>query len=324
MLQLSYAPNFGSMPMGGGFPAGPQVMAPCGFGGFNPYQGGMGGMAQMGAMMQMMMTMQMLMTFMAASSQMNGNGFPMLQGSPNFGGGFGGCGCGSGNSLGGFLGSPHGYGPSSGGGYAPSFGGNGGGYGPSPNGNYGSSSGGSYGSGQANGNGSSGGAQGMSPPSSTGTISSLSENRDERLRQVVDAAKRTYPDQPHMARLAAAQALLESGIASQRGPSGLARNHNNLFGIKGRGTAGTANMRTGEHIGGRNVTINAGFARNNTVEDSFTQHRNLMNRPRYRSVLQSQSFEQAARAVQSSGYATAPNYASSLISTYNTHLARFF
>ncbi len=164
----------------------------------------------------------------------------------------------------------------------------------------------------------------MSPPSSTGQISELSQNKDERIRQVVDAAKRTYPDQPHMAKLAAAQALLESGIASSRGPSGLARDHNNLFGIKGRGTAGTVNMRTREVYGGQSVSIRDGFAKNATVEDSFQQHKNLMNKSRYRRVLGSQSFEQAAHEVKQAGYATDPNYSRSLISVYNQHLARYF
>ncbi len=164
----------------------------------------------------------------------------------------------------------------------------------------------------------------MSPPSSTGQISALSQNRDERIRQVVDAAKRTYPEQPHMAKLAAAQALLESGIASSRGPSGLARDHNNLFGIKGRGTSGSVNMRTREVYGGQNVSIRDGFAKNATVEDSFQQHKNLMNRPRYSRVLGARSFEQAAQEVKQAGYATDPNYSRSLISVYNQHLARYF
>lgn len=164
----------------------------------------------------------------------------------------------------------------------------------------------------------------MTPPSSTGTISKLSANRDERVRQVVDAAKRTYPDQPHMAKLAAAQALLESGIASQKGPSGLASRYNNLFGIKGSGTAGSVNMRTGEHFNGRDVKINANFAANRTVEDSFQQHKNLMSKPRYRKVIASRSFEQAAHEVKAAGYATAPNYSSSLIAVYNQQLARYF
>ena len=164
----------------------------------------------------------------------------------------------------------------------------------------------------------------MSPPTGTAPLARLSDNRNERIQQIVDAAKRTHPNHPHLAKLAAAQALLESGIHTNR-PSGLARNHNNLFGIKGRGTAGTAHLRTQEHLNGRNVTIRDGFARNATLEDSFLQHRNLLTRNRrYQSVVNASSFEEAALRIRQAGYATAPNYTSALLSVYRTHLARYF
>jgi hypothetical protein len=291
---------FGLAGMGGlGFPV---MGSPFGL------SGGYGNPMQQ--MMQMMMGMLMGMMagqMLAQLMQQGGcNNQPFGQFAPGvnpcFGGGGGGMPMVGGNGMGNFLGC------GCGGPQGPW--GNQGGFGPH------GQQGGAY-------NGPHG-PNTMTPPSSTGQIQQLSSDRNERIQQVVDAAKRTYPDQPHMAKLAAAQALLESGIASQKGPSGLAKNHNNLFGIKGRGTAGTVNMRTGEHFNGRDVTITAGFAKNNTVEDSFQQHKNLMSKPRYRKVLQSQSFEQAAHEVKAAGYATAPNYSQALRDVYNTHLARYF
>ena len=288
---------FGMGNMGG---MGGMMGSPFGFpgGGGNPMQ----------QMMQMMMGMLMGMMagqMMQQMMQQGGGGQPFGQFMPGVnpcfgGGGMPQMGGGGGNGMGNFLG----------------CGCNGGNFGPQGN----------QGTQGNNGQGYNGpqGPNSMSPPSSTGQIQALSSDRNERIQQVVDAAKRTYPDQPHMAKLAAAQALLESGIASQKGPSGLAKNHNNLFGIKGSGTAGSVNMRTGEHLNGRDVTINAGFAKNNTVEDSFAQHKNLMSKPRYRKVLQAQSFEQAAHEVKAAGYATAPNYSQALRDVYNTHLARYF
>lgn len=284
---------FGVGGLGGGFPG---MRSPFGPGGAHPMQ----------QMMQMMMGM--LMGMMAGQmlaqlmQQGGGNNQPFGQFAPGvnpcFGGGGGGGGMpqmGGGQGPGGFLGCGCGRPP--GGAFGPQGGqGYNGPHGPNT----------------------------MTPPSSTGQIQQLSADRNERIQQVVDAAKRTYPDKPHMAKLAAAQALLESGIASQKGPSGLAKNHNNLFGIKGSGTAGSVNMRTGEHLNGRDVTITAGFAKNNTVEDSFQQHKNLMSKPRYRKVLAAQSFEQAAHEVKAAGYATAPNYSQALRDVYNTHLARYF
>lgn len=287
--------------MGGqGFPNG-AMGAPFGMGGGgNPMQ----------QMMQMMMGMMMSMMAGQMMQQMmqQGGGQPFGQFAPGMNPAFGGGAMpnmgGIGNGMGNFLG-----GGQPGGGYGPQ-GMPGGGYGPQ------GMQGGGYNGPQ--------GPNTMSPPSSTGQISSLSPDRNQRIQQVVDAAKRTYPNQPHMAKLAAAQSLLESGIASSKGPSGLAKNYNNLFGIKGSGTAGTVNMRTGEHLNGRNVRINAGFAANKTVEDSFQQHKNLMGKSRYRKVLAAGSFEQAAYEVRAAGYATDPNYSKSLISVYNSQLAKYF
>jgi hypothetical protein len=286
--------GMGQMGGGAGFPMG-MMGSPFGFqGGGNPMQ----------QMMQMMMGMLMGMMAGQMLQQMmrqGGGGQPFGQFTPGVSPCFGGGGMpqmmgGGNNGVGNFLGCGCQGAPGSQGAQGAGGGDYNGPHGPNT----------------------------MTPPSSTGTIDHLSSDRNQRIQQVVDAAKRTYPDKPHMAKLAAAQALLESGIASQNGPSGLARNHNNLFGIKGSGTAGSVNMRTGEHLNGRDVTITAGFAANRTVEDSFQQHKSLMSRPRYRRVMQAQSFEQAAAEVKRAGYATAPNYTSSLIAVYNQQLARYF
>ena len=280
--------NMGNRGMANPFQMNP-MMSP----GMNSPFGFSGGGNPMMQMMQMMMGMLMGMMAgqMMQQMQQNGGGQPFGQFpsgmNPNFGGMNGGFPSMGGPGMGNFLGGPGGANQNQG-----------------YNGPHGPNT--------------------MTPPSSTGQISALSQNKDERIQQVVDAAKRTYPDQPHLAKLAAAQALLESGIASSRGPSGLARDHNNLFGIKGQGTAGSVNMRTREVYNGQSVSIRDGFAKNATVEDSFQQHKNLMNKPRYRSVVSSQSFEQAAHEVKRSGYATDPNYSRSLISVYNQHLARYF
>lgn len=163
----------------------------------------------------------------------------------------------------------------------------------------------------------------MTPASGAGELTKFSGDPKERIKQVVEAAKRTYPNQPHMAKLAAAQALLESGLHGSK-PSSLALQHNNLFGIKGSGTAGSVNMKTGEHVNGQNITINAGFAKNATLEDSFAQHKKLMGNSRYSKVLSSGSFEQAAGAVRQAGYATDPSYTQKLIQVYNSQLAQYF
>jgi hypothetical protein len=107
--------GFGPMGGMGGF--NPMM----GMGGFNPMMG-MGGMGN-NPMMQMMQMMMMLMTMMQGMQQMGGAMMPM-QPQQGFGSGIpgmGGCGCGGGSPVGGFLGG----------------GGGGGNYGNYDSGNYG-------------------------------------------------------------------------------------------------------------------------------------------------------------------------------------------
>ncbi len=142
----------------------------------------------------------------------------------------------------------------------------------------------------------------------------LGVDAKQNIRNVVQAAVNIYGNDMVRARLAVAQAVLESGLTGK--PSGLAR-HNNFFGIKGSGTAGTVNMMTSEYRGGW-VRESAGFAANATAEDSFRQHAELLRRTRYRSVMSATSLEDAAYAVQHSGYATDPTYAEKLIAIDRT------
>ncbi|MER2520898.1 MAG: glucosaminidase domain-containing protein [Bdellovibrionales bacterium] len=137
----------------------------------------------------------------------------------------------------------------------------------------------------------------------------LSENRKQRIFQLMNIAKETYPNSPVMQRISIAQAINESGWDVN---SGLAR-QNNLFGIKGKGTAGSVNMGTFEEVHGKNVHIKAGFAANETVEDSFAQHRHLMRRDRYARVRTAGDFNSAAHGLVSAGYATDSSYAEKLM-----------
>lgn len=154
---------------------------------------------------------------------------------------------------------------------------------------------------------------------SEGGMSSLPTNKTDRIKAVFDSAKQVYGDTPQ-ARIAAAQAVLESRLNGS--PSKLAVNDNNLFGIKGKGTAGSANYKTAEYTktGGK-YYIHDNFAKNTTLEDSFNQHKNLMNRlPRYHGILQAQSVQDAASALGHSGYATDPQYGNQVLSTYNRYI----
>jgi flagellum-specific peptidoglycan hydrolase FlgJ len=138
----------------------------------------------------------------------------------------------------------------------------------------------------------------------------------EALKQ---AAAVAYPGNPIMQQVALSQAILESGAPGRM--SQLATKNNNLFGIKAPGTQGTTQMNTTEYVNGLPTSMTQGFGKNDSVQDSFMQHRNLLTRMgRYEPVLESQSPQQAFLELQKAGYATDPNYAKKLNKIYNIYV----
>lgn len=108
------------------------------------------------------------------------------------------------------------------------------------------------------------------------------------------------------ASLTIAQAILESNW----GRSGLTKQNNNLFGIKGQG----GNFKTKEFINGKWVTVTAGFRKYQTFEGSVKDHNEMLQRmPRYRAVLGERDYKKACEAVWKAGYATDPTYPVKLI-----------
>ena len=121
-----------------------------------------------------------------------------------------------------------------------------------------------------------------------------------------------------------AQAILESG----NGQSTLAKKYNNHFGIKATKSwkGKVINMKTREVFDGNEVYIKDGFRWYNNPESSFKDRvRFLKQNPRYTKygVFTAKTPEEQADALQRAGYATAPNYASTLkwiINKYNLKL----
>lgn len=119
------------------------------------------------------------------------------------------------------------------------------------------------------------------------------------------------------------QIMLESGGSNPGGLSGLAYYSKNLFGIKGRGTAGSATMGTTEVYNGKSYRVKDGFAKYNSYQDSIRAHAELLSKPRYASKLKNaKSVEDYAKGIKAGGYATDPNYVNKLlgiISSNNLH-----
>jgi flagellum-specific peptidoglycan hydrolase FlgJ len=148
------------------------------------------------------------------------------------------------------------------------------------------------------------------------SVGPLSADQHQRYLQMANAARATYPDNPVMQRLVVAQALLESGSQLDSPQA----QHNNFFGIKGSGTAGSGTYRTKEYLSGSWTTVNAAFAHNATPEDSFLQHKAFLEKPGYRGVLaaaKNGDFLATVTELKAAGYATDPNYPSKLAAIDN-------
>jgi hypothetical protein len=111
-----------------------------------------------------------------------------------------------------------------------------------------------------------------------------------------------------------AQAILESDWGRSR----LARQGNNLFGIKalsGPGPQGVVSLATWEHTPGGDVIVQAPFKAYATLEQSIEDHGAFFIRNhRYAAALSVAGDARAfAQAIQDAGYATDPDYASKLV-----------
>ena len=118
----------------------------------------------------------------------------------------------------------------------------------------------------------------------------------------------------------AAQAALETGYGKYPTKG------NNFFGIKATGshtpywTGESTAENTREVIDGKEISINTGFRKYATMADSIKDHTYLLtSKSRYAPVLAANTPEDQARALQTCGYATDPNYATSLIWIINKY-----
>lgn len=161
-----------------------------------------------------------------------------------------------------------------------------------------------------------------STPGNTGSSAALERWRGGRLppaefiRMLGPVARESFRRTGVPASVTLAQAALETGWG--RATIGDAKN---LFGIKGRGPAGSITVRTREVVNGRSVYINAAFRKYNTWLESVEDHANLLkNGSRYRRAFQySNNPDQFAREIHRAGYATDPNYSRTLISLMKSY-----
>jgi flagellum-specific peptidoglycan hydrolase FlgJ len=156
----------------------------------------------------------------------------------------------------------------------------------------------------------------------------LSSDNKQNRSLISVLAGQMYQGNPIQRDLMVAQAILESSLLSLRGPSGLALNHQNLFGIKYPSSqknidvlrlmhAEPVNMATTEYT---DTKIRADFIHFVQIEDSMKYRKYMLTWSIYRNVGDATSFKDAADRISKSGYATDPKYTKSLIDIYNNFI----
>lgn len=145
-------------------------------------------------------------------------------------------------------------------------------------------------------------------------VVSLSVVRNERGE--LHTAQRLQKQYGVLASVSLAQAMVESDF----GQSQLAANYYNLFGVKAEaGDPDGVDLETKEFVNNEWVTIVDRFKVYKSWEDSLIKHAELIfygtswNAKQYQAVLEAKDYQSQARGLQSSGYATDPDYAEKLI-----------
>ena len=141
----------------------------------------------------------------------------------------------------------------------------------------------------------------------------------EFIQKVADLAQADWKENSViLPSVTIAQAILESGW----GKSGLTVKGNALFGIK----AGTSwkgkrlSLKTWEVYDGKRVDITDAFRVYDSWEESVADHSDfLRSLSRYKAIVGNTDAEEVCRLLQKAGYATAPNYAETLIKLIRQH-----
>lgn len=113
-----------------------------------------------------------------------------------------------------------------------------------------------------------------------------------------------------LASLTGAQGFIES----KKGNSGLTTKANNLFGIKGKYNGQSVTMMTTEYYAGVKTRVPQPFRKYPSWQESVNDHSAMFNRLSwYANLRNCQDYEEACTNVKKDGYATAPDYTSTLM-----------
>lgn len=148
------------------------------------------------------------------------------------------------------------------------------------------------------------------PPPLVGPAGEVGKTGNAFIDSIGAGAVQSMRDTGVPASVTIAQAILESGW----GKSGLSKDHFNFFGIKGKGTAGSANLTTDEFMNGKWIKVKADFRKYNSAAESLTDHANLLAKGKPYTKAMSHKDDPNQFAHDLTGvYATAPNYGDKLV-----------
>lgn len=140
-------------------------------------------------------------------------------------------------------------------------------------------------------------------------------------QEFVDGAISTQTKYKVPASLTLAQIVLESAGDEPGNLSGLAYHCKNLFGIKGKGSAGSCTYNTNEQTSsGSDYTVSASFRKYNSYKESIEDHgKFFIENSRYSTCFNKKTGDEWAKCVKLAGYATDVDYAEKLISIMKTY-----
>lgn len=139
--------------------------------------------------------------------------------------------------------------------------------------------------------------------------------KEEFIKVVAPIAQKENKPYGILPSVTIAQACLESDY----GQSQLAKDYNNLFGVKGTDPNTSRVMTTREFVNGQWETIHGRFQIYDSYEASIHAHTMLFvngttwNPNQYQHVLNAKDYRSQTKALETDGYATDPSYADKLI-----------
>lgn len=146
--------------------------------------------------------------------------------------------------------------------------------------------------------------------------------KDKFMGVVSELARKSWEDTGMSAALQTAQAILETGWGqSVPVDKYTGRFSNNLFGIKGKGSAGSVTSNTWEEYNGTTFRIDADFRAYNSIDESWLNHKELLLQAERYGIFRDVMYDSTmgAWALRRAGYATDSQYPKKLMNIINLY-----